>query len=146
MILPRRVVSLYYRGRSQWWRVGRLLFPSPAEMKFIKLMGGTVFSMPIVMSRKTGFPFAIVLWRGHALRKHKMKREVRVGKCFVDFGNDIKWGIEILGFEWHTDVLAEQQREDYIKSYDWRVLYIPAADLWRKSKSTKRRVLKFLSV
>jgi hypothetical protein len=134
---------LYYAKKEHWKRE-RLIFPSPAEIKFIRVMGGHVIVLPFVFSFKTGFPFAWVLSFGHVLRTHGFRREVRVGAYYIDFANDIKWGIEILGKDFHTDVVKEAQREEYLRQRGYRILYIAAVDLYRNPIATRHRAMKFI--
>jgi very-short-patch-repair endonuclease len=133
----------YYRTRSQYWRTKRLLFPSPAELKFITLMGGKVWRVN-KLCWPGGYPFAIVLSKGKFLREEKVRREVRVGKYFLDFGNDLMYGLEIDGHHWHLDVVAEFDRDIYLYNYGWKVLHIPAIWLWNSPNKVQRKVLNFL--
>lgn len=91
------------------------------------------------------FPLAIVLSLGKIMKREKVKREVRVGKCFIDFGNDIKRGIEIDGRDWHMDVLKEQERDEYVAQYGWHLLHIQAAEVYRTPDYVQRKVLAFLT-
>lgn len=121
-----------------------MLFPSPAELRFIELMGGKVLTFKCLKSTKTGFPLALVLSLGKTLRGEGFKREVRVGRYYADFANDVGWVIEIDGKAFHRDIVYEQQRDDYFKLFDWRVLRIDAAKLWNSGQKVQRNVLKFL--
>jgi len=81
---------------------------------------------------------------GKAFRDERFKREVRVGKYYLDFGNDIFWGIEVDGEKWHMDVIAEFERESYIYQRGWRILRIKAIRLWNDPARVQREVLQFL--
>lgn len=140
----KKLVSKYYRLRSRYYRESRLLFPSPAELRFIELMGGRYVTLPFFRHYKTGFCGALVLSMGKTLRREGFRREVRVGAKFCDFGNDIKRAIEIDGSYFH-DIVEQQERDDYFAKYDWRVLHIDATDVWRQPDVVQRRVLKFLN-
>lgn len=118
---------------------------SPAEIRFVQIMGGKVIVFDHVKHPRTDFPLAAVVTLGKFLRREKFKREVRVGKHFIDFGNDIKRGIEIDGRDWHMDVIKEMERDEYMADYGWSLLHIQASDLWRAPNVVQRRVLKFIS-
>jgi len=138
------IVGKYYQYRSRFWRNVRFLFPSPAETAFIELMGGYVIHVSILKHPKTHFSFAYVLSLGKLLNGELMKREVRVGKHWIDFGNDIKRGIEIDGRQYHNDIVKQQERDDYFKSYGWRVLHVDAYDVFHEPKKVYRMTSKFL--
>lgn len=142
MVLP---TSFFYRSRSRFWRNNRILFPSPAEVQFIRLMGGKVIQVDHFKHPKTGFPFTIVTSMGKYLEDEKFKREVRVGKYWIDFGNDICWGIEVDGEKYHKDIVFQQDRDDYFADFGWRVLHIPAIKIWVAPNEVQRAVLKFLT-
>jgi very-short-patch-repair endonuclease len=140
----------YLRTRSKYWRLKRLWFPSPAEIRFMQLMGAKVVSIKRLKS-SNGFPMCIVIKRGRVLREAGMKRERRVGKCYVDFGNDIGWAIEIDGTIFHNDVVQDFDREVYMREFlrrqklDLRILRIPAYRLWHSRAAVQAEVLEFLA-
>lgn len=126
-----------------------MLFISPAEIRFIRLMGGTVIVLDHIHAPYGNkFPLAVVVSLGRILKREHVKREVRVGKHFIDFGvehKSFKRGIEIDGRNFHQDVLKELERDEYVGEYGWRLLHIQAADLYRNPNFVQRRVLEFLS-
>lgn len=134
----------FYRTRSAYRRRMRLLFPSPAELKFIELMGGRVVRFDWLHHPRSKYPFAVVLSLGRILRRHHFKREVRVGSKFTDFCNDLKYVIEIDGAAFH-DIVEMQRRDEYLANYECEVLHIPAVSIWNAPDKTKRRVIKFLT-
>lgn len=117
----------------------------------MRLMGAKLFTLGWLKSTPQGFPLTLVLSRGKILRRAKIKREVRIGRCWTDFANDLYWCIEIDGSPWHQDVVADFDREVYMKEYllrqhkDMRILRIPAPRLWHDSAGVQRDVLKFLA-
>lgn len=127
------------------------MFPSPAEVKFMRLLGAKVCTLPYTRSGEHGFPMVIVLSRGKILRRAGMKREARYGRYYIDFANDLNWMIEIDGTHWHMDVVADMDREIAINEmmrrnpYGWRMLRIKAPRLWNDSAGLKREVLSWLS-
>jgi len=138
------IVKRYYRTRSAWWRLNRLLFPSPAELRLIEIMGGKYWKIEWLKHPRTKFRFAIVLSLGKFLRDEKFGREVRVGKYYIDFGNDVLMGIEVDGAEYHRDVVAAFDRDSYLYQRNWRVMHIMAVRLWNEPAVVQREVLKFL--
>lgn len=122
-----------------------MLYPSPAELAFIRLMGGRTIEFRRIRNRRTGFRLAIVVSMGKTLRRERVKREVRVGRCFVDFGNDIGRAIEVDGNKWHTDVVHEMERDNYLAQFGWRVLHVRAPDIVRDPAKTRQVVHEFLS-
>ena len=143
-------LDYYFRWRSKYWRVKRLLFPSPADVLFMKLLGARLIKLPI-LSKPNRFNLIIVLSRGKILRHAKMHREVRYGKYFVDWSNDLNWIIEIDGASYHLDIVADFDREVAIREMcryrhqDARFLRIKAARLWNDKAKTQRDIVKFLS-
>lgn len=82
-----------------------------------------------------------------------MRREYRIGKCYADFGNDINWIIEIDGTAFHRDVVADFDREVYMREFirarsrgleDLRIMRIGAPRVYNDSARLQRDVLKFL--
>lgn len=139
------LVSRYYRMRSSFYQRQRLLYPSPAEVRFIRLMGGHVVVVPFIRHYKTGFPIAKVLTLGKIMKRENMMREVRVGSKYIDFGNDVRRGIEVDGRLYHTDIVVQYDRDQYFKGYDWWVLHLDATQLWRNPKKVRRDVTAFLN-
>lgn len=144
MITMDGVIRKYYIYRSRWFRINRIIFPSPAELRFIEIMGGRVFRLKYVRHPRTKFPIAYIASMGKVLRDEKFKREVRVGKYFLDFGNDVFCAIEIDGRNWHMDVVAEFERDSYIYQRGWRIKHIDAIKLWNQPDQVQREILKFL--
>lgn len=107
-------------------------------------MGGRVITFPFIKAHGTGFHLAIVLTVGKLLRHEHVGREIRVGKYYIDFGNDICRGIEIDGKDFHMDIVKETERDTYCKRYGWRLLHIQAIDIYQKPDVIYRRVQKFL--
>lgn len=122
-----------------------MLFPSPAEVRFIELMGGKVYRIKWLKHPRNGFPLA-VFWRyGKILGHEKFKREVRIGRYFVDFCNDVGWIVEIDGASYHMNVVADLEREGYIYERGFEHwLRIPAHRLWRDPNRVQRDTLRFL--
>lgn len=145
MKLNINIIKKLKRLRGRFRRLVRILFPSPAEVRLIELMGGKVLTFDWLIARKTGFPLAIVLKMGRALKHENIRREVQVGPYYVDFGNDIGRAIEVDGREYHTDVVAAFDRDSYLYQRGWRVMHIPAAALWREPDKSVRKVLEFLN-
>lgn len=143
-----RLLYKYRKTRSAWRRFVRLHFASPAELRFVELFGGRVWRVGWLRNPRTGFCF-VYYNIGPFLKREFIEREVRVGPgVFVDFGAKTRYykkAIEILGWQWHQDVLAEQSRHDYLTSMGWEVIYIEARQLWRDPESVKRKVSHFLS-
>lgn len=134
---------IFYRTRSKWWRDNRLLYPSPAEVRFIRLMGGRVITIGRIKHYKTKYPLAIVVSLGRVLTRQNFRREVLVGTKLCDFGNDLKAAIEIDGKYYH-DIVEQVERDEYFAQYDWRVLHIEASMLWREPSKVQQMVLNFL--
>lgn len=124
--------------RAASWRRRRIWFPSPAEVRFIRLMGGVVVTVPWL--HRGGFPLAVVVSLGRILRSEHYQREVRVGSKYVDFGNDVNRAIEIDGADYHRDIVAETQRDEYLASYGWQVMHIRADQLYRNPDRLLQKV------
>ena len=142
-----RFARWYYRTRAKWNRRRRLIFPSPAELQLIELMGGRVVRFTFLQDPRTHFPAAIVLSMGPCFRAEKVHREVRLGRYYADFCNDLNRIIEVDGAQYHMDVVAEMDREVYLrdKPYYAQILRIKAQDITRKPAIVQKRVLKFLT-
>jgi hypothetical protein len=139
--------TLIYKGRiyrARYRRGMRMIFPSPAEMRFIEIMNGRYTSLQFIKHPRTHFPLTIVWTLGPLLHGEHVRREVRVGKYFIDFGNDIKRGIEIDGMKFHQDILKEQSRDQYLFDMDWLILHIRAHRLWSEPDVAKRETRLFL--
>lgn len=131
------------RCRARYWRYKRLLFSSPAEIMLIRLMGGKAITIDSIKN-KNGFPITIVTDMGRWFSKENLKREVRYGKYFVDFANDLDRIIEVDGEPYHRDIIKEQTRAEYFSKQDLRVLHIKASDLFANPDAVQRAVIKFL--
>ena len=155
------LVNYYYRFRARWFRWNRMLFPSPAEIKLVEIMGGRAIAIQFIKHPQTKFPLTFVLSLGKALKTQNFQREVKAGKYWIDFGNDILWGLEVDGKNFHRDIVREQDRHEYLTSFcdkkckkncqrhanlGWRVKHIPAVRLWLEPATVQSEVLRFLSV
>jgi hypothetical protein len=105
------------KWRGRYRRARRLVFISPAEARFIELMGGKVLVWRRIRDKHTGFPMAYYWNLGKRLKAEGFRREVRYGLYFVDFANDLNRIIEIDGNEYHMDVVADMDREIYIRTF-----------------------------
>lgn len=106
-------------------------------------MKGSAIQIDLIKDRRTGFPLTFVTDMGW-FKKHHMKREVRVGRYWTDFANDIGRCIEVDGRQWHMDVVKEQQRDDYIKGFGYLLLHLKAGDIYDNPDVVRRRVITFL--
>lgn len=151
----------YYRTRAVFFRYVRLLFPSAAEVQFMKIMGAKMITIPFIKNPETKQPLRFVLSLGKALKVERFEREVDAGKYWLDFGNDILWAIEIDGARYHRDIVREQEKHEYLAEYchkrckkpcfkhsnqGWRVKHIQAVRLWLEPAVVQSEVLRFLSV
>lgn len=142
------VIQKYKRLRSAWRRRQRLLYPSPAEMQLLRIMGGTAITIDLFRDPRTKFPFTFVLSMGPVFKAELIQREVRIGKYYADFAVSTpyyKKAIECDGRQWHLDVVHEQERDEYFAEYGFSVLHIPASDLYHYPNLVHERVLRFLS-
>lgn len=136
----------YRRWRGRIRRMRRIIYMSPAEARFVILMGGKVITFKRFKHRKNGFPVTIVLSLGKYLKSENFKREVRYGKYFVDFANDVDRIIEIDGWQYHMDVVADFDREIAIKTMrsDAKFLRIPAFRMNLEPARVQQEVLEFM--
>ena len=112
-------------------------------MKLITLMGGKV--LKINGFKVDGFPFTIVYKRPPLFKREHIKREVRCGKYYADFANDVGWAIEVDGQDYHMDVLADLEREGYFIERGWRQpLRIQAFRLYNDKQNVQKEVLSYL--
>jgi very-short-patch-repair endonuclease len=138
---------IYYKKKAMWRR-SRILFPSPAEVRFVEIMGGRCLTIKSIRLSSTNFPLTIIVSFGRTLRREMVEREVQVGAYYVDFGFITGAGqqaIEIDGQNFHMDIVKEQERDEYLSRYGWRVLHIQAIDLYRKPDAVRERVVNFLA-
>lgn len=138
------------RMQSIYRRQLRIIFPSPAEIRFAELMGAKYAQVLLFRDRRTKFPMAIRIKRGKLFKQERVKREVSIGPYWVDFANDLNRIIEIDGDPYHMDVVADMDREIHItdicsrKKMDARFMRIKAHELYRDPDLVQRKVLKFL--
>lgn len=145
----RRSINRYRRLRAKYRRLKRLLYPSPAEMRLVELCGGKVLTIASVRGNRTkknpaGFPLAFVISMGALLRAEGVRREVRCGKYWIDFANDISRAIEVDGADYHTDIVYEQERDDYLVSKGYFVMHLPAIEMTRRPETVYKKVSEFL--
>lgn len=148
----KNLAQTYRRWRGRYRRLRRLIFISPAEARFIELMGGKVVVLQRIRDKHTGFPAAVYWNLGKRLKAEGFKREVRYGLYFVDFANDLNRIIEIDGNPYHMDVVADMDRDIYIRELCWkwnrtreaRIMRIPAHRLGLDKMKVQQEVLKFI--
>jgi very-short-patch-repair endonuclease len=138
-----RVIRLVFWSR----RMHRLLYPSPAEVQFVRVMRGHALTLPLIKSTKTGFPLTL-LWRGKLLKNELIEREVWAGgerRFCMDFATPhaaYRKAIEIDGSQ--HDILKDQERDEYLRAHGWTVLHVKARRLWREPRLVFVDVCKFL--
>jgi very-short-patch-repair endonuclease len=146
--------TIYFRllrWQNVYRRNKRLVFPSPAEMRLVELMGGRVLRLKFLRDRRTHFPLALVIRQPKLFKRERVRREVGYGSYWVDFANDLNRIIEVDGSAYHMDVVADFDREVAIKEicrrhkYDARFLRIRGDELYRDPNVVQRKVLEFLA-
>jgi len=142
-----RFLRFYYRTRARIHRTDRMIFPSPAELKFVELMGGHIVRMKWLHSPFTHFPAAIIVSKGKLLRSENFRREVRYGRYYADFANDLHRIIEIDSKRYHMDVVADMDRDIYIKSrfHGAQILRLRTFEISANPTRTQQQVIKFLT-
>lgn len=107
------------RYRKEYHRIHRLLRPSPAEAKFLKVMGWWFFI------------------------QHDVRREYKLRGYCVDFAIPAKRvAIEVDGKNYHggaRDIIKDMA----LKEAGWYVYRIKAADLWREPKVVRKYIKLF---
>lgn len=138
-----RLIRLVFWSR----RLHRLLYPSPAEVTFIRLMKGHVLVVPFIHSSRNKFPLAVVLSMGY-LKRELVEREVWAGgerRFCMDFATPnaaYRKCIEIDGSQ--HDIVKDQERDDYLHGQGWEIMRIPARRIWREPRLVYVETIKFL--
>lgn len=146
MFRNNRYVAQYRYWLADWRRLQRILFPSPAEVKLIRILGGRVLVIPWLRGGSNRFPLAMVVSMGKIFRSEGVHREMRVGSKFIDFGVVTKYyrkAVECDGTRYH-DILKDQERDEYLKARGFSVLHIKATRIYREPKKVRRMVIDFL--
>ena len=133
------------RGIQAYRRLERILFPSPAEVAFVRLMRGRAYTVPFIKHSRTGFPLTF-LSLGKLLRGELIEREVRIGRMYADFATpraSYRKCIEIDGRQYH-DIVYDQEKDDYLAARGWQVLRIPARQIYKKPREVYVATLRFL--
>jgi len=144
----KRLKFRLYKLKQAWRKRRRLLFPSPAEVELIRIMGGKYVTFSGIKDPKTGFPFTLILDLGTILKRESIAREVRAGAMYIDFatiGLSYQKGIEVDGTLWHMDIVKEQNRDDYLRQFGWSVIHINAAEIYREPLRVQQRIINFLA-
>lgn len=110
----------YPQALKQYGRVKRILFPSPAERKFVEIVGW-------------GWLFI-----------HGVRREYPVSGYVVDFANPrTKCCIEIDGKKFH-DIVSDYDRDERLRKAGWGVVRIPAHVVFGRPKWTRDTARRWL--
>jgi hypothetical protein len=144
----RRLKFRIYKARQAWRKRRRLLFPSPAEVELIRIMGGKYIVLGWVKDPRTGFPFTLIWDLGTILKREGIQREVRAGAMYLDFatvGLRYRRGIEVDGLLFHRDITIEQERDEYVAKYGYKLLHVQAAEIYREPARVQQRILNFLA-
>lgn len=116
-------------------------------MQLLRIMGGKTIVIDLFRRPRTGFPLTIVLSMGKVFKDEMVQREVRVGAYYADYAVSTPYyrkAIECDGERWHSDVVKEQQRDEYLARYGFSVLHLTADDLFHHPNEVHKRVLKYL--
>lgn len=125
----------YSKRKKERQRRIRLLFPSPAEVLWARIMGALVIRVPWIHYR---YPLCIIVpWGWY--RDNFIEREIMVAGFVIDFGNvKQRLGIEIDGRGYH-DIVADHDRDEILARHGWVIMRIPAERLtdgrWVRRKS-----------
>lgn len=125
-------------------RRDRLMYPSGLEVEFARVMGCNIVPLPFTRNPKTGKPAVIIFMKG-VMRRERMEREVPAQGYFIDFGNDIRRGIEIDSTKYHSDILKEQERDEHLRKGGWMILHIRDHEIYNRPEDVRRRVTEFLT-
>lgn len=137
-----------YVVRASYRRRRRLSFPSPAETRFIEIHGGRCRKIEWLKDPRTKFPLVWHTSLGHILKRELVKREVRVGAKFVDFGAQCRYykkAIECDGYWNHRDKAKERERDLYLAERGWQILHVPAGMIYRDAMRVQHMTLEFLA-
>lgn len=142
-IMLTKQLRSYKRWLNRQRRHIRYMFPSPAEVQFIRIMGGRVYTIERLRHYRTGFPLVLVLWRGWVLWRFTVRREVYARGYYLDFCSRRKRAIEIDGRDYH-DRAADRQRDYHLQQAGWSVFRIPAWRLDKQPDLVRRETIQFL--
>lgn len=146
--MKKKLVFNYRKLRASYRRLRRVLFPSPAEVEFVRIFGGHYIQFNHIKDPRTSFPLTFITSLGTILERELIKREVRVGRYFVDFGAITPYyrrGIEIDGRPYHRDIVKEYERDQYCGRFGWHLFHLEAASVYREPQLVQRRVLEWLA-
>lgn len=132
-------LALKLAGRRE-----RILWPSSAEIAFAKIMRCWVIPIPFLRHPETGQWAVFIVMRGVMRREH-MQREVSARGYFMDFGNDIKRGIEVDGEPFHKDIVKDYERDQHLAKDGWIIFRVPGDRLRRSPSRVRREVTEFLT-
>lgn len=128
-----------------WGKRHELLFPSAAEVEFIRIFGGKYWQTNLIKDRTTGRPFTLVLDLGVILKRELVEREVRVGRYFIDFGAITPYDRKGIKIEPRADIVRQQDDRDYFGSFGWHLFHLEAASVFREPMRVQSEVLKYLA-
>lgn len=100
-------------------------YHNPDQIRLEQILGATTLTIGRFRDKQTGYPFSLVLSRGHILRSEKFRRTV-----IDDMGvlaNDVQMAIGIQGYEYEHDVVAAFERDEYLAEKGWNIRYIPVS-------------------
>jgi hypothetical protein len=141
-------ILLSIRRVRRWWRNDvkrryRQRFVWQSELNFVRVMNGTVITLPIVRDHK-GRPLVLYM-SGKWFKQYDVEHQYKVRGYHIDFA--VSWlqrGIEINGaFDPNGrpihDIVKDQRRRDHLKQNrpPWNVLDIPA--IWLEPNSVQYR-------
>lgn len=73
---------------------------------------------------------------------HGFEREKKVGPFYIDMANTrLKWAIEADGAAYHTDVVKELERENYLHNRGWFIQRFRWVDLVRRPDECRGDIL-----
>ena len=84
-----------------------MLFPSPAEMEMVRILGGKVLTIQIVRHWHSGFPLAFIVWRPRIFKAENVRREVRVGAMYTDLAQVTPYGIKAIEVDSARDAIPK---------------------------------------
>lgn len=140
--MNRRELKQHYATLWEWLRRRwKSLFPKPAEVRLLQILGGSVIVIGSI--RRNGRPLTITLSRGRLLRSERFRRSVIDDQGML--ANDVRWAIAIQGKDYERDVIAAYEQDEQLQAAGWRVRWIPEAWLWTNPSRVRKNVLQFLS-
>lgn len=130
------------RALTGWWqRFKDGLFPHPAEVRLLEVLGG--ITVTIGRIQRGGRPLTFILSEGKLLKSEHFRRVAADNKTVL-YMNDVQHVLAIRADDFKRDVIGEFEADEALREQGYRIRSIPESLIINNPRQAKLSIQKFI--